>query len=602
MSEPTTPSTTFFDYLESRHVTLEHPISDYLYGHEGPCPQVPRDHPFGQAAEVLSIPKQEWTDWGSNVDEYYHANAAKFGVGAAEFSIERFLVSGLVGYTEISDAAFTATMSEGLYSKFLCPTLDPADTQRFASFLTQPDQYEYLKSDYSCIAVIEQPWPDEFVAPTVVLLRRPKNVPYGYEVVCIALSYWDDTRHTFVALAAPLTPQDGEAWRLAKYFVLQGAIHRINLIDHTKVHFPSDAINAITKTVLPKTNLVLQLLLPHLWLTLPVNNTVLEGQRSLISRRTWYPWSPFVAKGKEVRKLLPFGWYGSLYYFEQSNSAYPPYRFALQLAPNPSRYGAFLAAYHDPIHAFVRKVVEQLPADDDAHSDWLEIQSWAAQISAWLPGFPPWEAFLARTPGERGQALDTLTDTLTMIILNAAVIHSADHTTLHKMMNDTPVPFVLRVPPPRSASATLPISARTQAIVTEIKQALEGMLRKVAGNAVEKFIESFLEKELGPYIAERLTMLCWPTDLIYARMADLLFYQPHNESLLIDCNYAFKQTTGPLAQAVVEFQAALRQVATTQGPVAEQYGFPLLEPPAGTPPDQQKTIAAQRCIGAGIQY
>ncbi|MGH7894327.1 MAG: hypothetical protein ACREQL_06640 [Candidatus Binatia bacterium] len=35
------------------------------------------------------------------------------------------------------------------------------------------------------------------------------------------------------------------------------------------------------------------------------------------------------------------------------------------------------------------------------------------------------------------------------------------------------MPFVLRVPPPRSADATLPISGRTKAIVTQIKQAFE---------------------------------------------------------------------------------------------------------------------------------
>ena len=73
------------------------------------------------------------------------------------------------------------------------------------------------------------------------------------------------------------TNADGEAWRVARYFVLQGAIHRINLIDHTEVHFPPDAINAISKTVLPKDNLVLRLLQPHLWLSMCVNNTVLEG-------------------------------------------------------------------------------------------------------------------------------------------------------------------------------------------------------------------------------------------------------------------------------------------------------------------------------------
>jgi hypothetical protein len=572
MSRTSTPSDSFLDYLESRHVAFQYQIDDFLYGHQGPCPQVARDHPFGQAPEVLNIPPEEWADWQTNVGDYYRRNAEKFGLDAAAFSAEHFLKSGLVGYAAVDDADFSGILGEGLYSKFLCSTLDEIDQKRFAPFLSQPDRYEYFKSDYSCMSVIVKPWPSEYVAPTVVLLRRPRTDPYGYEVVCIVLSYWDDAQHSFVELPAPLVPTDGEAWRLAKYFALQGAIHRINLIDHTEVHFPSDTINAITKTDLPKRNLVFQLLQPHFWLTLPVNNSVLESPRSLINRTTWYPWSPFVARGDEVRKLLPFGWYGSNYYFKQPNSAYPVYRFQLKLREQPSRYGAFIAAYHAPIRAFVRRVVEQLPPDDDTHTDWIEIQGWAEHISAWLPGFPSWSDFLARTPGERGAALETLTDTLTMIILNASVVHSGDHTLLHKMMDERPVPFILRVPPPRTASHR-------------------------STDMLDKTMSSIAE-----FLPGRLTPLCWPADLIYARMADLLFYRPHNASLLIACDYAFKSGAGPLSEAVSAFQVALRQVAASQQDSSQRYGFPLLEPPAGSTGDERSDIAQQKCIGAGIQY
>jgi hypothetical protein len=572
MSPTSTPATGFLDYLESRHVTFDYKIDDFLYGHIGPCPQVARDHPFGQAPEVLNIPPEEWADWQTHVGDYYHKNAEKFGLDAAAFSGEHFLKSGLVGYAPVDDADFGEMLGEGLYSKFLCPTLDPIDQKRFAPFLSESDRYEYFKSDYSCMSVIEKPWPKEYVAPTVVLLRRPRTNSYGCEVVCIALSYWDDAKSSFVELPAPLVPTDGEAWRLAKYFTLQGAIHRINLVDHTEVHFPSDTINAITKTVLPTRNLVFQLLQPHLWLTLPVNNSVLESPRSLINRKTWYPWSPFVARGDEVRKLLPFGWYGSRYYFKEPNSAYPAYRFQLKPYDLPSRYGAFIAAYHAPIRAFVRKVVEQLPADDDTHTDWIEIQSWAEHISAWLPGFPSWSDFLARTPEERSSALETLTDTLAMIILNASVIHAADHTLLHKLMNEKPVPFILRVPPPRTASHTQ----------TDLP------------DSVMKSVADFFHNGLAP--------LCLPTDLIYARMADLLFYQPHNASLLIDCDYKFKSVAGPLSKAVSEVQDTLRQVAASQQSASERYGFPFLEPPANSTGDDRASIAQQKCIAAGIQY
>jgi len=189
-----------------------------------------------------------------------------------------------------------------------------------------------------------------------------------------------------------------------------------------------------------------------------------------------------------------------------------------------------------------------------------------------LAAFPAWSDFLARSPEERANALETLTNTLAMIILNASVIHSADHTLLHKLMNEKPVPFILRVPPPRSVSH-------------DQSHWPDGIMKSIAES-----------------LQNGLTPLCLPTDLIYARMADLLFYQPHNASLLIDCDYKFKSDAGPLRDAVTEFQDALRQVAASQQSASERYGFPLLEPPANSNGDERASFAQQKCIGAGIQY
>ena len=41
---------------------------DFLYGHNGPCPQIARDHPFGQVPEILDIPEQETIDWDNLVN------------------------------------------------------------------------------------------------------------------------------------------------------------------------------------------------------------------------------------------------------------------------------------------------------------------------------------------------------------------------------------------------------------------------------------------------------------------------------------------------------------------------------------------------------
>lgn len=539
-------------------------IDDFLYGHEGPWPQPSRDHPFGQAPAIYQIPAEEWKDWQKYVGDYYLENAAPFGVKSAEIAVHDARETALV-YAEITDADFNTVVCEGLYSKFLSP-LDPRDRTAFKDCITDTDRYDYLKSDYTCMRVVKQTHPGEVAAASVALIRRPKNDEgYHYEVVALLLQHWDQAGKRFVE-SPVFTPADGEAWRIARYFVLQGAIHRINLIDHTEVHFPSDAINAITKTVLPKDNLVLRLLRPHMWLSMCVNNTVLEGQRSLINRRTWYPWSPFVAQGEEVRKLLPFGWYGSDYYaanlsprdpskdpyFNAGNSAYRAYRYNPVPPVIPSRYGEFLNAYFAPIRQFARGVVDQM-----SETDWQEIRFWAHHIAIWIPGFPSGTDLLG--PGgsapDKAPDKELLADTLAHFIWNASVRHSADHQTLHEMMDGRrdaagkqivparPVPFVMRVTPPLTKDYKL----------------------EPAGVDPADLHWSEKIEELWEYLT-RKTPLCWPTDLIHAHWADLLFYMPHNSRLLMDLgatmdgdpnqNYAFD--TPALQALVAQFQQDLR--------------------------------------------
>jgi len=538
------------------------PIDAFLYGHEGPWPQPSRDHPFGLAPAIYHIPDDEWADWQKYVGSYYLENSAPFGVKAAARSISS-AVTTPSDYPPMSDAEFTALLCEGLYSKFLSP-LDARDAAVFKDHITATDRYDYCKSDYTCMRVVKETWPGEAVAASVALIRRPKNdQEFNYEVVALILQVWDKDKKQFVQ-SEVFTSADGEAWRVARYFVLQGAIHRINLIDHTEVHFPSDTINAISKTVLPKDNLVLCLLQPHLWLTIPVNNTVLEGQRSLINRNTWYPWSPFVAKGDEVRKLLPFGWFGSRYYaaegapgdpskdpyFDEINSSYPSYKFDPIPPKIPSRYGDFLNSYFAPVRKFTRGVVEHM---NDA--DWNEIGYWAHHIATWIPRFPDRKALLGadgKTPNK-----DLLADTLAHIIWNASVRHSADHQTLHEMVDGRldannnlletpkPVPFILRVVPPLTKGYTLQSMPVDSSKLTMFEW-------------LERAAEAFFSNK----------PLCWPADLMSAYWADLLFYVPHNSRLLIEVDdqsegdrnlhYAFK--TPELRQLVADFHEDLKKL------------------------------------------
>jgi len=692
---------------------------EFLYPHDEPWPEASFDYPYGQAPQVMNVPEAEHRDWARTIGRYYSDNAVgsesdptPFGVASAKFARDHLFENGLAGYAPISDEDFIELICEGLYSKFLSQ-LDPQD---LAVFGLKPEdvaagaEYEYFKSDYRCMMVVQDTWPDEYACPTIVLVRRKRDSgnkyadQKAYELVAIAMARYRPG--TAPPLRDPNKPDDRTprpigiyefppdlvfrpseegsepGWYLAKYFVLQGAIHRINLIDHVKVHFPPDTINAITKTVLPKWHLVHQLLLPHFRLTLPVNNTVLEGQRSLINRDTWYPWSPFVAKGKEVRKLFPFAWagagyFGKEYYGDEAatlarNSSYLPFRFSTDPGGMPdadrpgtvvknfigmdcSRYGAFLKSYYEPVLDFTTRALGLLgppPSQpEQASLAWLEVRRWAHEISKMLPGFPDEDAICV--PGE-------LPRVCAMVIWNAAVVHCADHTTLHMMMDKKPVPFVLRVPPPQS---------RTQVIEETLADALgpklQGYISAALSNVLAAWekdsnlpklldgVAKWIGKEIGGIkLSHEHIPLCWPTDLIYARMADLLFYRPHNTTLMHDCAYEFEKSTlsetekqlekewrqagrpvltdeqkKTLSGIRMEFQAALDGVNALYykedgTPVEPQEGdrkyaddtdsamsylnkfaFPKLRPGTAEKEDQvKKMLEREACLGAGIQY
>jgi len=552
-----------------RELGVTYHTSEFLYPHNAPWPEQSFDYPYGQAPTVSNIPPDEAADWERFIGSYYRDNAigtakhpTPFGVKSAEFARQRFAENGVSGYAPISDAEFVALICEGLYSKFL-GVLDPADEQLFG-VRSDDAQHQYLKFDVSCMRVVHEPWEGEYVAPAIALVRRKLPIDessrWAYELVAIALAKAEAGKYEFPPELVFNAAEHGDhsAWWLAKYYVLQGAIHRINLIDHIKVHFPSDTINSVTKAVLPRWHLLQQLLLPHFWLTLPVNNAVLEGDRSIINRDTWYPWSPVVARGEEIRKLIPLSWGGASYCWSGSNSSYPRYHFSLDIGsvPDPespggtsptfigleaSRYAAFLKDYFAPILAFAERVIDTLPEPDAGSAGgelvWLEVQRWAHEISRLIPGFPDETAIVNKR---------TLARTCAVIIWNAAIVHSSDHSTLHMMIDRYPVPFILRVPPPKSNDVKVEMTIE-QAVgekgIGYLKGALT-MLEKVAiPTAYQPFVDRLLQPLLGMIggleLTEGSVPLCWPTDLIYTKMADLLFYRPHNTSLLFDCPYAF---------------------------------------------------------------
>ena len=226
------------------------------------------------------------------------------------------------------------------------------------------------------------------------------------------------------------------------------------------------------------------------------------------------------------------------------------------------------------------------------------------------------------------------------------------------MMDDHPVPFVIRIPPPAHTNTEVEeklSDALGPVGYKYLKEGIHGvfaLLKK--GIKLPHFLEDFIEKHLEAHIdkmelKEGTIPLCWPTDLVYAKMADLLFYRPHNCSLLYDCEYEFllpeeekpedrkkleeswadmgrPLLTTPqkeaLAAARKQFQANLdvvhfRYYNEDGTPIVpspyidpdtsaqlNKYGFPKLRPGTAELDDPQKlaAIRMQTCIGAGVQY
>jgi hypothetical protein len=499
--------------------------SEFLYGDQGPWPTPPQgENACKVAPEVLMegphcIPKSEVDDWTKYLYNYLYYNfALNFVPSAIKYSANLLRVpvgwmyeAGIEAqilawyelgtpvdfedatgtYPGLPDSTFTEMIAHGLLSKMLTE-LDTADHAPFEGLLND-EARQYWKCDLMHMAVVRKTWPGEYVAPCVVLLSRPLSSTadevYDFRVDGIRIFAQSQPGGPYDR-GALLQPGHGQAWQLAKYYALQAALVRINLIDHPMVHFPFDAINAITKSVLPKSNRVLQLLLPHLFMSLPVDNRVLEGPHSLLSRTATFPYSPYPAAGEEIRKVFPFYWWGS----ETPSKAFPPYRFATQPRQIPSKYGSFLNGYFQPILDFATGVVASLPDDGKT---WEAIRFWADHVASWVPGFPDGNTIYKNNK--------LLAETCASIIWNGAIVHTADHWVMHDMFEQKlPTPYILRDKP---------------------------MLSPTPG----------VEPEWRPGV--RLIR-----DVIPARLCDEMFFMPHSTTYLNEFKYEFANQLGPVIE------------------------------------------------------
>lgn len=461
-----------------------HTVDDFYHKNDGPWPQPAPANPVGQMAEVIHLSEDEKKAWKSKVGYMYIWRVLTrwpWGLWYA-FTHNR--------YKEYDDKQFNRELCEGLYSKFLT-SLDEGDLELFKDHIPDLDEEaDYVKADFSCMEPIA---PHCFegmsAAPTMTLVRKDDSQVDGlkYQVVAIYLYEVEELEEDKYKIIKKTVfqPNDGDPWHLAKYFVLQGAVHRVNLTEHALLHFPYDPINAITKTILPTSHLLFQLLIPHLYLSLGVNKAVLENPGSLINRDKHKFYSPFCAEGKFIRKLLPDGYIGR---GEKKENSYPVY--SIQDFPKfpDSQYGTYLKAYYQVFEAFVPKVLDQI--DDSDKKSWELIALWIDCIEEWMPGFPTSERVVV---DGKPVCRECLYQIVTLVMWDLSVAHATDHIAIH---NKQPHgnPFRLRVKPPKK--------------------------NKIDANWHIKLVNRW--------------------DLLTFWFTDLLFYLPNNVTLLQEVIYPFK--------------------------------------------------------------
>ncbi|GAB4021959.1 MAG: hypothetical protein Fur0010_25110 [Bdellovibrio sp.] len=378
----------------------------FLHGRMGPWPQPSPAHPIGEAPAVIHLPWKEKLDWWLWIGSRYVATLAYSPIAYLR-SIFR------PGLAEVSDQEFTMMLQDSMLSKFITPKFDHRDIEIFKEQMVTGQNYFIV--DLEAVKVVNT-FDGIYCSGTkTLLLEKSKN---EYEV----LSIWVDKTSTL------LFPNDGDAWELAKYFVLQGGALCATLVVHPLLHFPLDAINAITKTAVPKDHILFKLIYPHTRFTLPLENAVLTYKTSLLQGKWWMTYAPYPGDAKGLRELLVQGYMGI-----KGNDSYEPFKYPLIPKKVWSKYGEFQDQYYQAFYDFVSVVLKDISKDD------YFVASWAKWISQNVPGFPNEKEIFEG---------DNLVKAVAFYMWDVTVGHTVDHYNYGEM-DVRKIPLRLRQAPPR---------------------------------------------------------------------------------------------------------------------------------------------------------
>ncbi len=383
---------------------------DFLYERQGPWPQPCPEHPFGEAAGVIHVPLREAIDWWWNIGSRYITTLAYTPIAY----LRGWLKPGL---EVVDDKEFVDMITNSMLSKFVKNIFDSKDREIFGEVLNEDNIWI---CDFEPVRVVKT-FEGIYASASKTLLKKEGS---HFKVIVI---YIDETRSLFY-------PHDGDQWDLAKYFVLQGGALCSTLVVHPLLHFPMDAVNAITKTALPKDNIIFQLLYPHLRFTLYLEKAVLTFKSSLLMSKWWMPYAPYPGPYEGLRDLLVEGYEGIPH-----NFSYPPFEFQFEPEFIEGKYGEFHQAYFTVFRKFVSEVLVDLTDTETYY-----IEKWGDYCSAWVPKFPKGKELV--------RDRELLISTVAYFLFDVSVGHTVDHYNFGRM-DIRKIPMRLRQAPPKKGES-----------------------------------------------------------------------------------------------------------------------------------------------------
>jgi len=429
---------------------------DYLYDMVGPWPQPNQALKLWPIVKHLN--KEEKREFFWKIELRYAKNALFYRFVAKRYARKN------PGLIPISDEQFCDFMCIRSYSKFMYK----ASHEEIREFLPGFDMNQldasknYFISDLYLMRHVRTA-NGQYMATTVCLFEQlEQNSMDKFKPVAIYVESVPAEGET--PTKCTVYPEDGNSWALAKFYALMGCAHRIVFSLHSTLHFPMDALNAISKTILPKENLILKLLLPHLQYSLSLNLTVQTTKSSPIKNKQEYPFCGVSGTEDEIAEMFADAHKG----VEGRYKAYPPFHFTMKpQSESNNEYHLFQMEYYNCIGRFVKTVVKHLTAQDKE-----ELVLWAKYIEPFLnahiinkqehehaghpeslktlaEGLLNHEDFHFPTPIEmrKDDNNELLIKLLTKILWDLSVGHAGDHYDFG-MMNFNQMPMRLRVPPP----------------------------------------------------------------------------------------------------------------------------------------------------------